>query len=300
MRIIITLFTLLTVWINVSGQQSNETITDTVYQGEYLGLNFPDTVPEIFAPDFISGKGRLHCFPSFSLDNKEIFWMSIPPKIMTIKEADGKWTYHELASFSTEGYNQAPFVAHDNTIYFSSNREGGQGRLDIWYVTKTDSKYTDPINIGDKINTANGESTPTVSDNNTMFFAGSVQGKLYNAGIYYSKYENGAYKKPVFLSEPINIMDTSILDYTPFIAPDESYLLFCSNRQNPEKELCHIYLSFKNENGEWGNPIDLSLKMNFTKSSKFPYISPDNRFLFFSSGENIYWIDSKILDIKNE
>jgi len=95
-------------------------------------------------------------------------------------------------------------------------------------------------------------------------------------------------------------MVTSILNYTPFIAPDESYLLFCSNRQNPEKELCHIYVSFKNKNGDWGNPVDLSLKMNFARSSKFPYISPDDKFLFFSSGKIIYWIDSKILDIENE
>lgn len=39
--------------------------------------------------------------------------------------------------------------------------------------------------------------------------------------------------------------------------------------------------------------------MNFTESSKFPYVTHDKKFLFFSSGENIYWIDSKILDIEN-
>lgn len=266
------------------------------FKGEYLGLNYPDTVPEVFASGFISGKGRLHCFPSFSIDSKEVYWMTIPPKIMMIREIDGKWTYPELAPFSKDNRSQTPFVAYDNTIYFSSIREGGKGGLDIWYTSKTDSNFTDPINIGDKINTVNGESAPTVSENNTMFYTGSVQGKLYNCGIYYSLYENGEYQEPVFLPEPINIMDTSILDYTPFIALDESYLLFCSNRQNPEKELCHIYISFKNEKGEWDEPIDLSLKMGFTRSSKFPYITPDKKFLFFSCGNDIYWVNSKIID----
>ncbi len=74
----------------------------------------------------------------------------------------------------------------------------------------------------------------------TIFFTSTVQGKQYNRGIYYSSYENGEYKKPVFRPESVNIMDADILDYTPFIAPDENYLLFCSNRQNPEKKLCHI------------------------------------------------------------
>ncbi|MCP4704716.1 MAG: hypothetical protein GY865_08910 [candidate division Zixibacteria bacterium] len=299
-RMNIALMIIVSLWTNASGQYSDEISMDTIYKGEYLGLNFPDTIPEIFAPGIISGKGRLHCFPSFSSDNKEIYWMTIPPKIITIREIDGQWTYTESASFSSGSRNQAPFVAHDNTIYFSSNRVGGQGGMDIWYTTKMGSNYTIPINIGDKINTANSESTPTLSKNKTMFFSGSAQGKLYNFGIYYSTYENGEYQSPVFLPEPINIQDTNILDYTPFIAPDESYLLFCSNRQNPEKELCHIYISFKNKTGEWSEPIDLSLKMGFTRSSKFPYISPDNKFLFFSCGEDIYWIDSKIIGSRNE
>ncbi|MCK5536039.1 MAG: PD40 domain-containing protein [Bacteroidales bacterium] len=300
MNKLIAILIFLTIWINVSGQQNDTTTIEANYKGEYLGLNLPDTVPEIFAPDFISGKGRLHCFPSFSIDNKEIYWMTIPPKIMTVREINGKWSDPQLASFSTENRNFAPFVAHDNTIYFSSNRDGGKGKLDIWHTTKIDSSFTVPLNIGDKINTGNSESNPTVSENKTMFYAGSVKGKLYSRGIYYSTYENGEYQIPVFLPEPINIMDTAILDYTPFIAPDESYLLFCSNRQNPEKELCHIYISFKKENGEWNEPIDLSLKMGFTRSSKFPYITPDKKFLFFSCGNDMYWVDAKIIDIKNE
>lgn len=180
MRSIIIILTIFVAWINVSGQQNDEINIDQNYYGKYLGLNFPDTIPVVFAPDFISGKGRLHCFPAFSVDNKEIYWMTIPPKIMTVREIDGKWTSPEIASFSTNGNNLAPFVAHDNTIYFSSNREGGYGGLDIWYVTKTDSNFTNPVNIGEKINTANSESTPTVSKNKTIFYAGYVQGKLYN------------------------------------------------------------------------------------------------------------------------
>ena len=295
-NIIVIIFTLLTVWTHVFGQQNKDIIQEINYKGDYLGLPTPGLLPEIFAPDYISGKGRLHCFLSFSNNLKEIYWMTIPPKIMMMKTIDGIWSNPEPASFSTGPRDQTPFVALNDTIYFSSNREGGQGSLDIWYTTKIDGNYTVPINIGDKINTGNSQSAPTISENKTMFFSGSVQGKRYNVGIYYSIYKNGEYQAPVFLPEPINIMDKNILDYTPFIAPDESYLLFCSNRQNPEIERCHIYISFKNKNGEWGKPIDLSLKMNFTTSSKFPYVSPDGKFLFFSSGQNMYWVDAKIMD----
>ena len=118
---------------------------------------------------------------------------------------------------------------------------------------------------------------------------------------YFSSYKNGEYNKPTLLPEPINIMNPLILDYTPYIAPDESYLLFCSNRQNPEKELCHIYISYKNKDGEWAEPVNLSVKMDFTTdSSKFPYVSPDGKYLFFSSGENIYWVDANIITVDNK
>ena len=190
---------ILTASLNVSGQQNDEiNIIDQNYKGEYLGLNFPDTIPKVFAPGFISGKGRLHCFPTFSIDNKEIYWLILPPKIMTIREIDGKWTDPQIASFSTGGNNLAPFVAHDSMIYFSSSREGGQGRQDIWYTTKTDSNYTVPVNIGDKINTDKLETNPTVSKNKTIYYTGSVQiGKIltrnYVTYTYHSKtkMENG-------------------------------------------------------------------------------------------------------------
>lgn len=270
----------------------------TDLKGDYLGQKPPGEVPEVFAPDIISGNGRLHTFPAFSNDNKEIYWMVIPPQIMTMNENSQGWTNPAKATFSTGSNNQAPIVAHDGKIYFASVRTSGNGNLDIWYVNKSDTGYSLPINIGRKVNSSNSESMPSVSGRNTLFYVGNLEGKLYNRGIYYSKFENGEYQSPVALPEQINIINKNNLDYTPFIAPDESYLLFCSNRQNPTLELCHIYISYKDKSGEWGKPIDLSLKMNFLESSKFPYISHDNKFLFFSSGDNIYWVDSKIIKVE--
>ncbi len=290
----------LIIWSNLFGQQSGTKPTNSEYIGEYLGLEQPDLIPKIFAPGLISGKGRMHSFLAFSPDMKMIFWGTIPPKIMMTQMINDKWTSPEIAPFSNTDNNQSPFISTDNKIYFSSTRNGGLGHLDIWYTEFKNGNFIEPINIGEMINSDKLESHPTVSKNNNIYFTGTIEGKLYNRGIYYSTFTNGQYIKPVLLPEPINVMDTNVLDYTPFIAHDESYLLFCSNRQNPDIETCHIYVSYKNENGEWTEPIDLSKKIAFTESCKFPYVTPDNRFLFFSSGENVYWIDSKILKLDSE
>lgn len=281
----------------VRGQVVN---MESEYFGEYLGLERPDSIPKIFAPGLISGKGRMHSFITFSPDMKTIFWGTIPPKIMMMQMIDDKWTSPEIAPFSNTNNNQSPFIDADNRIYFSSTRKGGLGHLDIWHTRFMDGSFIEPINIGEIINSDKLESHPTISNSNNIFYTGTIEGKLYKRGIYYSAFVSGEYIKPVLLPGLINVIDTNVLDYTPFIASDESYLLFCSNRQNPEIELCHIYVSYKNSNGEWGKPFDLSNQMGFEESSKFPYVTPDNRFLFFSSGENIFWIDSKILELNNE
>lgn len=299
MRQVFTILFTLIIWSKLTGQQIDAKNIDSNYYGEYLGLEKPDSIPKIFAPGLISGKGRLHSFVTFAPDMKMIFWGTLPPKIMMMQMIENKWTFPEIASFSNTDNNQSPFIATDNKIYFSSTRNGGQGHLDIWYTAFADGFFMEPINIGEMINTDKLESHPTFSRNKNIYFTGSIEGKLYNLGIFYSEYNNGGYVKPTLLQKPINLIDSATLDYTPFIAPDESYLLFCSNRQNPEIERCHIYISYKNNNGEWSEPVDLSKKMGFTESSKFPYVTPDNRFLFFSSGENIYWVDSKILKIKS-
>jgi len=290
----------LIICLNINAQQLDTKSMDSAYFGTYLGLEEPDLIPKIFAPGLISGKGRMHSFISFAPDMKTIFWATIPPKIMMMRMIAGKWTLPEVAPFSNTNNNQSPCIVDNDVIYFSSTRSGGFGHLDIWYTTFTNGSFMEPVNLGENINSDKLESHPSISKDKSLFFTGTTHGKLYNRGIYYSDFVKGVYSDPILLAEPINIMDTSHLDYTPFIAADESYLLFCSNRQNPEIERCHIYISYKNNEGEWGKPIDLSIKMGFTESSKFPYVSPDGKFLFFSSGENVYWIGSKILEIEHK
>jgi len=297
MKRLSTILVALIILLKLTGQQSDTLSIDKEYYGKYLGFELPDSTPQIFAPGLISDMGRMHSFVSFSQDLETMFWNTIPPKIMMMKMVDGKWTMPEVVPFSNTNNNQSPFVTGDNKVYFSSTRSGGQGQLDTWYTIYFEEGFIEPVNLGEGVNSEKLESQPTVSDLNNLFFTGTVEGKLYNKGIYFSNYVNGEFVEPVLLPEPINILDSNILDYTPFIAPDESYLLFCSNRQNPERELCHIYISYKNENGDWMEPIDLSVKMGFENSSKFPYVTPDNKFLFFSSGNNLYWLDSTILGI---
>lgn len=264
---------------------------------EYFGQNSPGINPEIFAPGIISGKGRMHCFPTISSNNKEIYWMTLPPKIQFSKYEDKIWSNPEEPLFSKNILCLRPFISYDNQkIYFASNLPNGYGNLDIWFIEKSDSGFSKPKNIGLPVNTNKYEAQQTFTNNGTIYYTGYVENKKWNRGIMRSKYINGEYQKPEILGNTINIPDTNAIDYTPFIAKDESYLLFCSNRQNLTDEKCQIYICFRDSKDNWSNPVNISQAIGFDFNSKDPSISPDGKYLFFSSGENIYWLSTKIIN----
>jgi outer membrane protein OmpA-like peptidoglycan-associated protein/Tol biopolymer transport system component len=69
------------------------------------------------------------------------------------------------------------YVAHPSlskdgkTLWFSSNRDGGLGGLDIWYSTKSDNgEWSTPVNAGDKVNTPGNEMFP-YERNGKLYFA---------------------------------------------------------------------------------------------------------------------------------
>ena len=73
---------------------------------------------------------------------------------------DGSWTEPKNLGkkINLKNYNQTtPYMASDGvTLYFSSNRPGGLGNMDIWKTKRLDNtwqKWTDPENLGSPINT---------------------------------------------------------------------------------------------------------------------------------------------------
>ncbi|HNQ12641.1 MAG TPA: hypothetical protein PKH65_06890 [Bacteroidia bacterium] len=77
----------------------------------------------------------------------------------------------------TDAYQTHPFIinagAKGYLLYFSSNRPGGYGGMDIWYSTRdANGQYSEPINAGSMVNTAWDEITPFYDAiSNTLYFS---------------------------------------------------------------------------------------------------------------------------------
>lgn len=131
-------------------------------------------------------------------------------------------------------------------------------------------------------------------DSKTVFVASARP--LRQGDIYMSPKQNGKYTRVVNLNAPINSMHHEV---DPYIAPDESYLIFCSDRPGGFGK-ADIYVSFRRENGSWTPPVNMGSKVNTPYQEYIPYVTPDGKYFFFttnkSGNRDIYWVDAKIIE----
>ncbi len=270
--------------------------------GNYLAQNKPGDKPEIFAKGIISTVHYDHSAPIFSKDGREVYWSEVYTSrgdfIYFTKEKNGKWTVPQILPFCRIGgtYMYPTLSADGQKLFFVSDLsidgKGAGDQMNIWYVERQGEGWSAPVYVGfDK----GHEYGLTIADNGNLYFMGFYEGGIGSADLYISKYENGKYAQPENLGKVIN---TESYEDEPYIAPDESYILFASNKPT-EKSEGRIYISYKSENGNWQEPISIYSKMNFEGDVRFPHISPDRKYFFFASNVNgnwdIYWMEAEKL-----
>lgn len=105
-----------------------------------------------------------------------------------------------------------PTVVHSDNkeiIYFASNRTGGQGGMDIWYTTRDlgggDLNFSDPRNLGAKINTAKNEITPFFdADAGMLYFSSDGHLTIGGLDILQSSGQLNNWELPENLGMPFN------------------------------------------------------------------------------------------------
>jgi hypothetical protein len=124
----------------------------------------------------------------------------------------GAWTpIKKLNKYiNTKFYeSHASISADGKRLYFTSNREGGQGNLDI-YVSEKDATgdWGQALNLGPVINTPYNEDTPFITqDDSTLFFSSEGHNSMGGFDIFRSEKSGDSWKTPVNLGYPINTTD---------------------------------------------------------------------------------------------
>lgn len=271
-------------------------------KGDYLGQPRPGNTPEVFARGIVSTDDREHWAPRFSPSGNEVFWWSIRQDKdekwlnfhKTMRRVGGQWTASEISPFAG-----APIFSSDGKrLYFGSNEESE----DLTFVEKQGKGWSAPKGAGliTRFPEVRFAYFPSVARNGTLYFMGYHEGARMNLGIYRAELLKGEYARPELLPPAINTPGDSILNWTPFIAPDESYLIFCSRRLTPEDDLGDLYICFRRPDGSWTERISLGEPINSKELERFPAVSPDGKYLFFTRDtpghdEDVYWVSAGII-----
>lgn len=265
---------------------------------KYLKQKPPSTVPEIFAPDIISKEGEYEFGSVFNRDATEFFYgvaVNGKEEIRYSKLIGNDWSKPKtILTHKQYGYND-PFLSPDeNRLYFISRRAlDGLGKpkdYDIWYVERIDNQWSDPLNAGPKINSDGNEYYISFTNDGTMYFSSNKVAS--NFDIYSSKFLYGEFQKAIPPSDSIN---TPAYEADVFIAPDESYIIFCATRQDGLGR-GDLYISFKNTDGTWSKSINMGERINTKNHELCPFVSNDGKYLFYTSNEDIYWVSAEILE----
>ncbi len=118
----------------------------------------------------------------------------------------GKWSSITPFKYNSNDYSTGePSVSLDgNTLYFISDKPEGFGGTDIYKCTWAGTDWSEPINLGHKVNTESNERTPFISEEGILYFASEGHFGLGGLDSYMAEISNGSFLSPKNMGSPIN------------------------------------------------------------------------------------------------
>jgi Tol biopolymer transport system component len=255
--------------------------------------------PALLGPGVLSTPHLAEAGCTFSPDGNEVYFTARTPSttsrvlsvIVVSHRVNGRWTKPEVASFSGLDWDSAPALSPDGQrLYFGSTRHDPASErhdVDLWYVEREGDHWSPPQNAGDPINSPADEQTPSVAADGTLYFSSNRDGSW---DLYRARRTNDGYAQPERLPE----INTDASEVTPFITPDQHLLLFSATGR-PDMRLgggrpyarSDLYVSFVKD-GHWTTPQQLPAPINSVANDSYPSLSPDGRWLYFTSERQPY------------
>jgi Tol biopolymer transport system component len=250
--------------------------------------------PQVFAPGVISGAAH-DSAPAFTPDGRTVYFgraNNAADFILVSHLANGKWSEPKIAPFSGKWLDMEPALAPDGTyLIFASNRPGSPGMppidgtidgkpkpgrgSNLWRVNRTRDGWSQPVRLPNNINSTNSTYSPSVASNGDLYFMRS-DGERSRFRILKASWTSQGYEAPT----PLSFSDGQYTDVDPAVAPDQSFMVFGSER-HANKDI-DLFLVFRRA-GQWGEPIYLGDKINGPTSDAEPRLGPDRHTLYFSS-----------------
>ncbi|HYC84458.1 MAG TPA: OmpA family protein, partial [Chryseosolibacter sp.] len=97
-----------------------------------------------------------------------------------------------------------PATAPDGKLYFVSDKPGGYGGTDIYYLRVINGVWSESVNLGPTINTSGNEMFPFIDEKGDLYFASNTHAGMGGLDIFHARNENGNFANPRNLGHPVN------------------------------------------------------------------------------------------------
>lgn len=206
------------------------------------------------------------------------------------------------------------FTKSGDTLYFTSNRKGGYGGLDIYYSVRGENgEWGVPVNLGPVINTRYNEETPFItSDSKTLYFSSYGHYNMGGYDVFYSTMlDDGEWAVPINAGYPINTTDDDLFfnpvkngtfAYFPRLLEDgqgliDIYRYEIYSETHPRKFRVHGILGIQNLE-RLTHPLRITVIEQYTRDTvavafadnqtgKFSFEAPAGKYELRIEGEDI-------------
>lgn len=252
-----------------------------VMEGPYMGQKPPGMVAEPFAPGIISKEGW-ELEGVFAPGMKEFYFTTNRkrPTIIGFRQENNIWTKY------------LEFPRSGETVF---SPDGKRWHMAKGYKDRIGDNWSERKSLGPMFDRKDwGIMRLSTSAKGTYVFDDYKS----NDVIRISRLKDGKRQAPKMMGPIVN---TGKWTAHPFIAPDESYLIWDSERTGGYGA-SDLYISFRQKNDSWGPAINMGDKVNSDKWDAYASVTPDGKYILFNRGTDdkgnidIYWVDAQIIE----
>ena len=276
------------IFLNACETEKSETKKNSSSEDNlYFGYKPPGLTPEIFVPkNSTSQDWKFGNTDSLSMDEFYFTYTGNNPFENPVVVYRNEGSYYNVNKYT---FSHNP--SDSNILYSRWN-----------YIERTDSGWSKIKSLGPMFEREDwGIMVMSVSSKGTFVFDDYKS----NDVIRMSRIINGEREEPKLLGKHIN---TGKWTCHPFIAPDESYLIWGSEREDGYGKSDN-YISFRQQDDSWGPAINMGDKINSELEENGAHLTRDGKYLLFSRHEEKvredgttyweskqYWVDARIIE----
>jgi len=252
----------------------------------------PGLTPTVFAPGHVSLPGHIEMGCTFSADLSE-FWFvrsdgpqtSDPWTLMRCRIDGDEWSDPVAAPFDPDCLEIAPHITPDGGTFLIFRQKVGEAGFQegTWAAERTAGGWGEPVFFH--------EAYCITAALDGWFYFCTDHREETSRDLARFRIESG---EPTAAEDLPGSVNTVQWEAHPWVSAEGDLILF--DLSLPEgRSGSGIHVTFRNDDGSWGVPQNLGEEIN-AGHPQTPSLSPDGRYLFYSSDGDLMWVDAAVID----